>query len=158
MVLSHDYEADDYVLIDWTTTIRHEFRTAEGWMSTNMATYKAGSGFEEHWYQGPGQWEYTGILLALKEILLAQTFLTSQNLSYQMTFDYDDLIKSKRLSEPDAYVSAIKNLIDWNRMMLFDGTGFLSWAQRHNFVLDGGHAEPAAHDRATEYLLKNFEF
>jgi hypothetical protein len=158
MVLSYDYKADDFVLIDWTTTVRYEFRTADGWMGTNPGTYKPGCGFEEHWYQGPGQWEYPGVLSTLKQILLAQIFLSAKNISYRMTFAYDDFIKSKRLSEPDEYIGAIQNLVDWNHMMLFDDTGFLTWASRQNFVLSGGHAEQAAHDRATEYLLENFEF
>ena len=157
MVMSQEYEADDYVIVVWGTTVRHEFRTEQGWMTTSRVD-KSSSEFETAWYQGPGNWEYTAVYSALKEIILAQTFFKSKNLQYVFTFDYDDVIHSTLLSHPDEYISTLKDLIDWTRVVLFDGHGFLWWVQEHGFECDGGHAESAAHDHATAYLLRTFEF
>ena len=153
MVLSQSYNSDDFVLVDWTTTIRHEFRTEKGWMGISMATYKPGCGFEDQWYQGPGQWEYTGVSSSLKEIILAQTFLVSQNIPYLFTFDYDDIIKSNLLEEPDDYISSLKNLIDWSRIVLFDNEGFLSWCRKNNCEFNISHPKEPAHVMAADYLL-----
>ena len=95
---------------------------------------------------------------ALKEIVLAQTFFKTKGLQYVFTFDYDDVICSGLLSKPDEYIGALKSMIDWSRVVLFEGHGFLHWVEQNQFQADGGHAESAAHDRATEYLLNVFEF
>lgn len=157
-VISQTYEPGDLVLIDWATTVRQEFRTEHGWMTVSRETYKPGSGFEEQWYQGPGCWEYTPIYSALKEIVLTQTFLKTQGIDYVFTFDYDDVIHSTLLSEPDEYIGPLKNLIDWSRVVLFEGHGFLYWAKEKQFDIDGGHAEKAAHDCAAEYFIRTFKF
>ena len=156
-IISQTYEPTDLVLVDWATTVRQEFRTEQGWMTTSRVN-KPNSEFETAWYQGPGNWEYTPVYSALKEIVLAQTFLKTQGLDYVFTFDYDDVIHSTLLSEPDEYIGPLKNLIDWNRVVLFEGHGFLHWAKENKFEIDGGHAEKAAHDSATEYLIETFEF
>jgi len=157
MVLSQSYEPNDIVLVDWTTTIRHEFRTEKGWQGISMATYKPGCGFEEQWYQGPGRWEYTGVSSSLKEIILAQTFLVAQNIPYVFTFDYDDIIESNLLEEPDDYIGSLKNLIDWSRVKLFDDQGFLSWCRKNNYEFDGSHPKETAHVMAADYLLDKFK-
>jgi len=156
-ILSQTYEPTDLVLVDWATTVRQEFRTEQGWMTTSRVD-RPSSEFETVWYQGPGNWEYTPVYSALKEIVLAQTFLKTQGLDYVFTFDYDDVIHSTLLSEPDEYIGPLKNLIDWNRVVLFEGHGFLYWAKEKQFDIDGGHAEKAAHDCAAEYLLNAFDF
>jgi hypothetical protein len=74
------------------------------------------------------------------------------------TFDYDDIILSTLLTDSDEYIGTLKDMIDWTRVALFEGHGFLWWAKEKQFAIDGGHAEAAAHDRATEYLLNAFEF
>jgi len=158
MVLYQSYESDDFVLVDWTTTIRHEFRTEQGWIGTSRATYKPGCGFEEHWYQGPGQWEYTGISSSLKEIILAQTFLVARRIPYMFTFDYDDIIASNLLEEPDNYISSLKSLIDWDRVVLFDNHGFLTWCKKNNYEFAGSHPKQSSHKMAADYLLDKFKF
>ena len=156
-VLSSAHEPDDLILIDWATTVRQEFRTEHGWMTTSRVDAPK-TDFEAAWYQGPGNWEYTPVYSALKEIVLTQSWLTTQGLRYVFTFDYDDVICSTLLTEPDEYIATLKSMIDWNRVVLFEGHGFLHWVEQNQFKADGGHAEPAAHDRATEYLLRTFDF
>ena len=158
MVLHQSYESDDFVLVDWTTTIRHEFRTEQGWVGTSMATYQPGCGFEEQWYQGPGKWEYTGVASSLKEIILAQTFLVARRIPYMFTFDYDDIIASNLLAEPDNYISSLKSLIDWNCVVLFDNHGFLTWCKKNNYEFDGSHPKQSSHKMAADYLVDKFKF
>jgi hypothetical protein len=156
-ILSQTYESSDLVLVDWATTVRHEFRTEHGWMTTSLVD-RPSSEFETVWYQGPGKWEYTPVYSALKEIVLVQTFFKAQGLRYVFTFDYDDIILSTLLTDSDEYIGTLKDMIDWTRVVLFEGHGFLWWAKEKQFAIDGGHAEPAAHDCAAEYLLNAFEF
>jgi len=159
MVLSQDYGDDDYVIVVWGTTVRHEFRTQQGWMTVSRVDPTPGSDFEQHWYQGPGQWEYTAVYSALKEMALVQAFLTARNIPYAFTFDHDDIITSGLLTEPDEYISALKSMIDWTRVFLFEGHGFLHWVYKNDFkVQNDTHAEPAAHDSAVKYVLDSFEF
>jgi plastocyanin len=160
MIMSYtDYSPGDFVIAEWTSTSRHEFRTNEGWAPSNMATYIQGSGsFEEHYYsQGPGQWEYTGVYSALKEMLLAQTFLKDNNIDYLFTFFPEDVIGSYRLKEPDEFIGALMKLIDWDRTLKFDGVGFKQWCITNNYEFDeaGAHPEPSAHLLAADYILEN---
>ena len=157
MILSQEYESNDIVLVDWTTTIRNEFRTEQGWMGTSMATYKAGCGFEEHWYLGPGKWEYTGVYSSLKEILVAQIFLQKHRIPYVFTFDYNDIIDSTLLKQPDEYIGMLTTLIDWNYIALFDGHGFLNWCKQNNLEFNGSHPTQTSHKLAADYLLDNFD-
>lgn len=158
MILSYqDYQPGDVVIAEWTSTVRHEFRTNEGWAPSNMNTYIKGSGsFEEHYYtQGPGQWEYTGVYSALKEMLIAQTFLKARNISYLFTFFPEDVVASYHLHKPDDYIGALKSLIDWDLTLLFDGHGFKQWCINNNYEFDaeGAHPQPSAHQHAADYIL-----
>lgn len=160
MILSYtDYQPGDVVIAEWTSTVRHEFRTNEGWAPSNMNTYIKGSGsFEEHYYtQGPGQWEYTGVYSALKEMLVAQTFLKDRNISYLFTFFPEDVVGSYRFKEPDEYIGSLKSLIDWNQCLLFDDHGFKQWCINNDYEFDseGAHPQPSAHAHAADYILKN---
>jgi hypothetical protein len=162
MILSYeDYQSNDFVLTEWTSTIRNEFRTEQGWMGTSRATYKQGTGlFEEHYYkQGPGQWEYTGVYSKLKEIVLAQTFLKSKNINYLFTFYTNEILHSTLYLEPDEFIGPLIDLIDWTRFLHFDDQGFLPWCQSNNleFEDDGSHPAPSAHQLGADYILKNFK-
>jgi len=162
MILSYDdYQPDNFVLTEWTSGIRNEFRTEQGWMGTSMATYKKGTGsFEEHYYQqGPGQWEYTGVYQTLKEIVLAQTFLKANNIPYLFTFYPDEILKSNLYRRPDEYIGPLLKLIDWNCFLHFDNHGFLAWCKENNyeFESDGSHPADSAHQQAADYVLKNFK-
>lgn len=162
MVISHqEYESGDFVLVEWTSTIRHEFRTEHGWNGSNMASYKKGSGgFEEAYYEyGPGRWEYNGVYQALKEMVLAQTFLKSKNINHLFIFYPDDLPCSFLFQHPDEYLGAMINLIDWTRVLYFDGHGFQGWCQLNKLELeaDGSHPAPSAHKLAADYVLENFK-
>jgi hypothetical protein len=161
MILSYeDYQLDDFVIAEWTSTIRHEFRTEHGWTGSNMITYPKGSGtFEDHYYQqGPGQWEYNGVYTALKEILLAQTFLKSNNIKYLFTFFPDEVLCSNLLKTPDQYIGSMMKLVDWDQFVLFDGHGFVEWCKVNNYEFeDGNHPAPSAHGLGADYILKNFK-
>ena len=85
-VVSHVYQPEDVVIVSWTSTMRFEFRTEHGWAGTNRDTLTPGT-FDEHWYQGPGTWEYTSIMTTLKEIILAQNFLIQKQIPYLFVFD-----------------------------------------------------------------------
>ena len=159
-ILSYtDYQPGDFVLAEWTSTTRHEFRTNQGWQGSNMATYPRGSGtFEDHYYQqGPGQWEYNGVYTALKEIVLAQTFLQANNINYLFTFFPDEVLSSMLLKTPDEYIGAMLKLIVWNQFVLFDNHGFVEWCRTNNyeFETDGNHPAPSAHRLGADYILRN---
>ena len=161
MILSYkDYQPDDFVVAEWTSTIRHEFRTELGWHGSNMATYSKGSGtFEDHYYQqGPGQWEYNGIYTTLKEIVLAQTFLKSNSINYLFTFFTDEVLCSKLLKTPDEYIGSMMKLIDWDQFVIFNGRGFVEWCRANNYEFaDISHPAPSAHRLGADYILKNFK-
>lgn len=162
MILSHnDYQTGDFVLTEWTSTIRHEFRTEHGWTGSSMASYKTGTGsFEESYYQqGPGQWEYNGVYTALKEMVLAQTFLKANNIDYLFTFYPDDVPQSFLYKNPDEYLGAMIKLIDWSRVLTFDGHGFQGWCKINNceYEEDQTHPAPSAHKLAADYILNNFK-
>jgi hypothetical protein len=162
MILSYNnYQPGDVVLAEWTSTRRHEWRTELGWAGSNMATYPQGSGtYEDHYYQqGPGQWEYNGVYTALKEIILAQTFLKNSKIDYLFTFFPDEVLHSMLLKTPDEYIGAMLKLIDWNQFILFDGHGFVQWCRINNYEFepDGNHPAPSAHSLGAEYILKNFK-
>jgi hypothetical protein len=162
MVLSYpDYQPNDFVLVEWTSTIRHEFRTELGWMPSNMNSYKKGTGsFEEAYYtNGPGRWEYNGIYTMLKEIVLAQTFLKAQNIKHLFLFYPDDLLASFLYKEPDQYLGSMIQLIDWSRFLHFDGHGFREWCLINNYAFEEGssHPAPMSHRLAADYILNNFK-
>lgn len=161
MILSHDnYQPNDFVLAEWTSTRRHEWRSEFGWAGSNMATYPQGSGtYEDHYYQqGPGQWEYNGVYTALKEIILAQTFLKTNKINYLFTFFPDEVLCSFLLKNPDEYIGTMMKLIDWDQFVLFDNHGFVEWCRINNyeFELDGNHPAPSAHSHGADYILRNF--
>ena len=159
-ILSYKDYTDCVVVVSWTSTIRHEFRTKEGWLGTSLATYKKNSGlFEDHWFNGPGQWEYTGISTSLKEILIAQTFLLSKKIPYLFVFDMNEIINSHLFENPDDYLGSIIKMINWNQFVLFDNNGFLNWARKNNFDLkDASHPGDLAHQNAADYILERFKF
>ena len=160
MILSYkDYQPGDFIVAEWTSTTRHEFRTNQGWQGSNMATYPKGSGtFEDHYYQqGPGQWEYNGVYTALKEIVLAQTFLKSNDIDYLFTFFPDEVVCSSLLKTPDDYIGTMMKLINWNQFVLFDNHGFVGWCRANNYEFaDGSHPAASAHRLGADYILKNF--
>ena len=157
-ILSYEsYQPGDFVLADWTSTVRHEFRTQQGWTGTSRGNIKPGSVFEEQWYQGPGQWEYTGVYFALKEILLAQTFLVNKNIPYLFVFDNNEVLDSMLYKEPDPYLASLISLINWDQFLWFENNGFVNWCKKHNYEFDGTHPVKSAHQAAAEYILNNFK-
>lgn len=161
MILSYDnYSPGDFVIAEWTSTGRHEWRSEFGWAGSNMFTYPQGSGtYEDHYYQqGPGQWEYNGVYTALKEILLAQTFLKSNNIKYLFTWFPDEVLCSMLLKDPDKYIGSLVKLIDQDQFVLFDDHGFVEWCRTNNYEFepDGNHPAPSAHRLGADYILRNF--
>ena len=157
-VLTYNDYQNDMVLVSWTTTTRSEFRTEHGWASTNINTYQSGSGFEEHWYQGPGKWEYTGVSTALKEIVLAQSFLQSRDIPYVFLFDNNEVLHSCLYQEPDEYIGAIISSLDRTKIVTFDGGGFVPWceAQGHVRIQGGNHFDTLAHVHAANVISAHF--
>jgi hypothetical protein len=152
-ILSYKEYRDDIVLVSWATTMRTEFRSEHGWVATDMTTYVPGSGFDEHWYAGPGRWEYTGVSTALKEILIAQSFLQSHNIPYIFTFDTNEIVHSQLYQHPDEYLDAIIKTIDHSRIILFENQGFIAWAESKGYARQqGNHFETQAHERAADII------
>jgi hypothetical protein len=156
-ILTYTDYHDDMVLVSWTSTTRSEFRTEHGWMATNINTYQPGSGFEEHWYQGPGKWEYTGVSTTLKEMVLTQSFLQSRDIPYVFLFDNNEVLHSCWYQEPDEYMGAIISSLDRSKIVTFDGQGFVPWceAQGHARV-QGNHFDTAAHVHAADVISAHF--
>jgi hypothetical protein len=152
-----NYQSGDTVLVSWTSTTRSEFRTEHGWMATNINTYQPGSGFEEHWYQGPGKWEYTGISTTLKELVLVQSFLQSRDLSYVFVFDNNEVLHSCWYQTPDEYMGAIISSIDHSRVATFSGQGFVPWCESRGYEkIQGNHFGTPAHEQAADAISAHF--
>ena len=159
-ILSYKNYTDSVVVAAWSSTVRHEFRTEHGWKGIDIAWYKKGSGlFEDHWFNGPGKWEYTGVSGALKEISMAQTFLLAKQIPYLFVFDMNEIIDSFLFKNPDDYLGSMINMIDWNRFVLFDNNGFKNWARKNNFEFkDATHPADSTHQLAADYILERFKF
>jgi len=152
-----DYGPGDMVLVSWTSTTRSEFRTEHGWAATNLNTYQPGSGFEEHWYQGPGKWEYTGVSTALKEMVLAQSFLQSRDIPYVFLFDNNEVLHSCWYQEPDAYIGGIISSIDQSKIATFNGQGFVPWCEAQGYSrVQGNHFDTPAHEHAANIISAHF--
>jgi len=151
---------DFVAVVAWTSTARYEFRTEHGWNGFNISRYKKDpDSFRDHWFNGPGKWEYTAITTALKEILIAQTFLLSKKIPYLFVFDMNEIIDSYLFTNPDDYLGSMIAMIDWNRFLLFDNNGFKNWAIKNNFEhTDDKHPGYQAHKLAADYILERFKF
>jgi hypothetical protein len=156
-VLTYNNYQNDMVLVSWTSTTRSEFRTEHGWMGTNLNTYQPGSGFEEHWYQGPGQWEYTGVITALKEMVLVQSFLKSRGIPYAFLFDNNEILHSCWYQEPDEYMGAVISSIDQSKILTFEGQGFVPWCEAQGYSrMQGNHFDTPAHEHAVNVISAHF--
>lgn len=158
-ILSYEFEPTDTVLVCWTSSMRIEFRTEQGWMALNRDTASVGT-FEEAWYQGPGRWEYTSILNTVKEMVLAQHFLKSQGFPYLFVSDNNDYFHSFLVANPDPYLSGLIGMLDQTRLLGFTGNqGFIPWAQEQGYQFDSGpnqqrgYPEYQAHVDAAEYII-----
>jgi len=159
-ILTYKFQQRDFAFVAWSSPSRFEFRTEHGWMSINPATYKTEDSFGEQWYNGPGQWEYTIISIALKEILIAQTFLNQLNIPYIFVFDNDEILESHLYINPDVYLKSLLTLIDWDKIIKFEGHGFMPWAKSCNFEFVSNNPEidgkpgSNAHIAAADYLIE----
>jgi hypothetical protein len=161
-ILSYpDYQPGDFVLIEWTSTIRYEFRTEHGWTNTNPNSYRKGTGsFEEYFYEkGPGQWEYSGIHTVLKEMIIAETFLKSKKIDYLYIFFHDDIAQSILWQDPLCeYLRALKQLIDQSKIVTFDGHGADHWFRINQCeYFDSTHPAASAHQQLAQHMLDNCE-
>lgn len=154
-ILSYTFADNDCAVAIWTSTVRFEFRTELGWTGTNKFTYKPGCGFEEAWYQGPGNWEYTGVHSTLKEIALAQVYLKTHNINYKFLFDNNEVINSVLCKNPDPYIGGLMSVIDWSKFIFFENQGFMPWC-KNNFVYNDSHPTQEAHTAAADYVLSNW--
>lgn len=153
-IISTEFSPGDMVLAMWVSTTRFEFWSKDQWV--NFTPWSKQSGFVKDWYQGPGQWEYTGVSTALKEIYLAQSYLKSKNIPYLFTIDNNEVHKSWLLENDVGYVKSLSQIIDWSKFIFFDKQGFIPWCQEKQFSLStSGHPGPDAHRAAAEYMLNN---
>jgi hypothetical protein len=153
-VLSYNCQ-DALVLVSWSSTTRTEFRTEHGWTSTNLSTHQ--SDFEKQWYQGPAQWEYTGVCTALKEIVLVQSFLKSCDIPYVFLYDNNEITHSGLYQNPDEYLKSIIGLIDHSKILLFEGQGFVPWCESKGYQRQSGnHFNTPAHIHAANVISAHF--
>lgn len=152
-ILSYSKYSNDLVVAMWTAINRYEFKTENGW--NGFTTNSKSEGFVKAWYEGPGNLEYTEVSIAIKEILLAQQFLKAKNLPYIFAIDNNGITGSYFFKNPDEYMKSLIDLIDWDNFLLFDGQGFIPWAQSNNFEVVVTHPLPPAHIAAADYLLSH---
>jgi len=153
-VLTYDFQQGDIALVSWTSTTRFEFRTEHGWTGINPATYRSEHSFGEHWYNGPGQWEYTAISMALKEIIITQNFLKQAGIPFIFLFDHDEIFESHLYNNPDAYITSLIKSIDWEHFIIFDNHGFMPWCRIKEFDFTGTHPNITAHLAAADYIIE----
>jgi hypothetical protein len=150
-ILSYTEYNNDLVVVMWTSPNRYEFKTPNGW--NGFTPHSKSDGFVKAWFDGPGDLEYTEVSMTLKDIVLAQQFLKSKNLPYLFAFDNNMVIESYVYNTADGYITALKNLIDWDNFLLFDNQGLIPWSRTNNFDFIDTHPGPAAHAAAAEYIL-----
>lgn len=151
-IISTEFSPNDTVLVMWVSTTRFEFWLEDQWI--RFTPWSDQLGFVKDWYRGPGQWEYTGVSTALKEIYLAQSYLKSQNIPYLFTIDNNEVHKSWLLENDTGYIKSLSRLIDWSKFIFFDGQGFIPWCQEKQFSLStDGHPGAEAHQAAAECIL-----
>lgn len=155
-VINEEY-SNDFVIVSWSSVRRYEFKTPGGWRTYTPAS--RGNAFTKEWFAGPGNLEYTEVMLSLKDILLVQQFLKSRNLPYLFVMDNSEVVASWTFTEGnDPFINNIKSLVDWDNFLLFDGQGFKEWATANNYPYVGTHPGNEAHVAATEYLLEKYRF
>ena len=157
-ILTYEYNFTDIVFVSWSALHRYEFRTEQGWHGFGYDTDdETPSMFKRAWREGPGNYEYTEVFITLQAMLMAQAFLQKKQIPYAFSFDTDYLINSYNFKNPDSYLTSIKNIIDWDKVYLFNNTGFIDWAQENNYQCIGNHTTESAHRCATEYILTNWQ-
>jgi hypothetical protein len=160
-VISFEYQPDDTVFVVWSSTMRAEFRTENGWFGTNRDTAAKG-GFEEAWYAGPGQWAYTSVMMTIKEMILVQQFLKTNNIKYFFAFDNNELLGNSEWTKTDPYLSKLTSILDLSCTIAFEGNnGFLNWCKDNNYEFIGGpntrgYPAQVAHQAAADYILNNY--
>jgi hypothetical protein len=112
----------------------------------------------QEWYRGPGQYEYTEVVTALKEILLATSFLKKMGQQFLFVFDNDELRTSHTWNLDDPYIQALISMLPWDNMLWFDNTGFLNWCQNNRYSFINSHPGIEAHQAAANYILANRSF
>jgi len=155
-ILSYDFLPDDFALVVWTSTVRFEFRSEHGWSGFNPGTYKLEGSFASQWYEGPGRWEYTAISIALKEIILAQTFLKQHNIPYTFIFDNNEIFESHVYNNPDNYINSLNKTIDWSQVVMFDNIySMRDWCYANKFPMTGNHADVKGQYAIADHIIKN---
>jgi hypothetical protein len=155
-IAEFEYQTGDFVFVLWTAANRYEVPTETGWTGFTVNS-KAESGIVREWIDGPGQYEYTEICYTLESMLIAQAFLTQNNIPYAFSVDNDAFVNSYLLNNPERYLKSLKNMIAWNRFYTFNDSGFIDWARKNNYPFTGTHAGVEAHTSAADYVLSNWQ-
>jgi hypothetical protein len=160
-ILTFDFK-DDYAFVMWGIPSRFEFKTEHGWINLGDRrkenAEKETQGFAHEWYKATGNLEFTQIATSMKDIILAQNYLNNQNIPYVFTWSDHELITTHTFRSGDIYINSLIRLIDWSKFLLFDGVGFLTWAQQQEFSFLGPHPGAEAHQAAQDYVLSKWKF
>lgn len=160
-IITYDGYDSDAVMVMWSSVNRYEFRTEQGWRNyAQMDVERTGSGFIKEWFAGPASLEYTEIFITLKEILLAQQFLESQQIPYVFLIDNDQVPTSYTFNSDDAYIKNLRGMINWDNFLTFDNQGFMPWSRSKGYEFIpplNHHPGQEAHGAAAEYILTNWK-
>jgi hypothetical protein len=155
-IMSYEDYKDDLILVMWTSSTRYEFRTESDW--EHISPWSDQTGFVQHWYRGPGQYEYTEVVTTLKEILLATSFLKKMGQQFLFVFDNDELRTSHTWSLDDPYIRTLTAMLPWDNILWFEDTGFLNWCRDNQYSFVNSHPGIDAHLAAANYILANRSF
>lgn len=112
--------------------------------------------FLDMFYRQVGNSEYYETYTSLKEIVHLQNYLKLNNIKYIFMCCDNILFSTKSYNEPDRYIRALKDQIDWSSWYMFpDNLGFNQWATDNNYEYATTHPLERAHFDAVELILEN---
>lgn len=161
-ILIFNFRPDDYAFVMWGIPSRFEFKTEHGWINVGDRrrenAQQETEGFVHEWYKATGNLEYTQIATSLKDIILAQNYLTHRSIPYVFTWSDHELVNTHTFTSGDIYINSLIRLIDWSKFVMFEDEGFINWARKKNFEFIGDHPGTDAHDAGRDLVLANWQF
>lgn len=160
-ILTFDFQ-QDYAFVMWGIPSRFEFKTEHGWINLGDRRKENAEheteGFAHEWYKATGSLEFTQIATSMKDIILAQNYLSNRNIPYVFTWSDHVLTTTHTFRSGDIYINSLIRLIDWSRFVLFEEEGFINWSKKKDFSFVGHHPGPDAHAAAKDYVLSKWKF
>jgi len=160
-ILTFDFK-DDYAFVMWSIPSRFEFKTEHGWINLGDRRRENAEqetqGFAHEWYKATGNLEFTQIATTMKDIILAQNYLTNLGIPYVFTWSDSVLVKTHTFRSGDIYINALTRLIDWSRFLYFENDGFVEWAQKQGHEFVGHHPGVESHRLAHDYVMSRWKF